>query len=412
MNIPNFLGLDNFVWFIGVVENRKDPEKLGRIQVRILGHHSEKKEDIPTEELHWAWVIQPISSAAMNGIGEFSLGVVEGTWVVGFFKDSINCQEPVIFGTIGGISGGDYPYPKNQNTGFLDPGKNLNERPRKVKERIYEKREGLGVELKEEILTPSSHLYPRKEHALGNIIKENDINRLARNEKIDDTIVYIKRNFLDRNVKAADGSIWSEPVTPYDANYPFNKVKESESGHIFEVDDTRGVERLHIWHRSGSFIEYYPNGIKVEKVVNSMFVVVMAEKYEHIMNRYNLTTDGPYNLMVFNNANIVVTGNCNIKIGGTGNIQAGQKLNIESENISIKANSTITLQSGSSINLRSSSVNSNPAISQARESFVSGGIGIVRPVPPQPGRPNISVETEIKPREYPVPIPEFKAIKD
>ena len=45
-----FIGYDRFVWFQGVVEDRMDPQKLGRLRVRILGHHTEDKTKIPTED--------------------------------------------------------------------------------------------------------------------------------------------------------------------------------------------------------------------------------------------------------------------------------------------------------------------------------------------------------------------------
>ena len=35
----NFMGLDGFIWFISVVEDRNDPSKLGRVKVRCLGFH-------------------------------------------------------------------------------------------------------------------------------------------------------------------------------------------------------------------------------------------------------------------------------------------------------------------------------------------------------------------------------------
>ena len=43
MNNENFLGLNGFIWFIGVVEDRQDPSKTGRLRVRALGHHTENK---------------------------------------------------------------------------------------------------------------------------------------------------------------------------------------------------------------------------------------------------------------------------------------------------------------------------------------------------------------------------------
>ena len=95
-----------FVWWQGVVEDRIDPLKLGRCRVRILGYHTDNKEEgigIPTAHLPWATPSQPITSAAMNGIGTTPMGPVEGTWVFGFFRDGKNAQDPVMMSTFGGI---------------------------------------------------------------------------------------------------------------------------------------------------------------------------------------------------------------------------------------------------------------------------------------------------------------------
>jgi hypothetical protein len=91
---------DGFNWWIGVVEDRMDPEKMGRCRVRIYGYHTDSKEILPTKDLPWATPIQPITSAAISGIGSSPLGPVEGTWVIGFFLDGEDMQQPAIFGTI------------------------------------------------------------------------------------------------------------------------------------------------------------------------------------------------------------------------------------------------------------------------------------------------------------------------
>ena len=41
MNENYFMGQDGFAWFVGVVEDRDDPDKLGRVRVRCLGYHTE-----------------------------------------------------------------------------------------------------------------------------------------------------------------------------------------------------------------------------------------------------------------------------------------------------------------------------------------------------------------------------------
>ena len=46
-----FIGLDGFYWWFGVVENRQDPLGLGRCQVRIFGAHTEVLSDIPSDDL-------------------------------------------------------------------------------------------------------------------------------------------------------------------------------------------------------------------------------------------------------------------------------------------------------------------------------------------------------------------------
>ena len=89
--------------YYGVVEDRvSDPLKLGRCKVRIIGLHTEDKTELPTDDLPWATVMQPVTSAAMSGIGHAPVGPVEGTWVVVLFNDEHH-QFPIIIGTIGGI---------------------------------------------------------------------------------------------------------------------------------------------------------------------------------------------------------------------------------------------------------------------------------------------------------------------
>lgn len=117
----------NFNWWIGIVEDRHDPKKMGRCRVRIVGIHTEDKTQLPTEDLPWALPIQPITSAAISGIGSAPVGPVEGTIVVGFFMDGDDMQQPAFFGTIGGISSKDKVFsevkPKdlvnNRNDGIL-----------------------------------------------------------------------------------------------------------------------------------------------------------------------------------------------------------------------------------------------------------------------------------------------------
>jgi len=87
----------------GIVENRNDPLKLGRCQVRVIGLHTHDKTQLKTEELPWAYPMQSITSAAMSGIGQAPVGVVEGTVVLIVFMDDPDNQQPIIIGSLGGI---------------------------------------------------------------------------------------------------------------------------------------------------------------------------------------------------------------------------------------------------------------------------------------------------------------------
>lgn len=79
----NFAGKENFVWWTGVVEDVDDPEKLGRVRVRIIGLH---ESNLVTEDLPWASPIMPLNSASAGGIGTSPTGVIVGSWCLGFLE--------------------------------------------------------------------------------------------------------------------------------------------------------------------------------------------------------------------------------------------------------------------------------------------------------------------------------------
>ena len=102
-----FSGRDGLIWWQGIIEAVNDPEALGRVRVRIFGYHTEDRAKIPTDNLPWASPLMPITSASMAGIGQSPTGALPGTWVMGFFRDGENAQDPIIWGTINGRPGPD-----------------------------------------------------------------------------------------------------------------------------------------------------------------------------------------------------------------------------------------------------------------------------------------------------------------
>lgn len=89
-----FLGLNGFIWWQGVVEDRADPLQIGRCRVRCIGWHSFDRGLIPTVELPWAHPIAPIGPNAEVTPPK------EGDWVFGFFRDGEEGQQPVYMGII------------------------------------------------------------------------------------------------------------------------------------------------------------------------------------------------------------------------------------------------------------------------------------------------------------------------
>jgi len=269
---------DQFIWWTGVVESRQDPLKVGRCQVRIAGSHTEVKSIIPTNFLPWAQVILPPNDSA-------SLQIKEGDYVVGFYLDGSDRQVPIIMGILPGI-----PVAQGSiTTGFSDPrtGPELSSAPRKP-----------GA-------SPSRH--PIR-------LNEPTFSRLSRNEKITDTPVASKKIGVKVAVPEAGGGVWNEPPTPYGTVYPYNRVMETESGHILEFDDTPGAERIHIYHRSGTFEEVHPDGTKVTHIEESAYEIVLSDKKVFIKGDLSITTGG----------------NLNLKAGQSVNIEAGLNIVLNS----------------------------------------------------------------------------------
>jgi len=297
--MSDFMGKAGFQWFVGVVEDRKDPQTLGRLRVRCLGYHTEGLDKLPTKDLPWAHVMNPITSATVSGIGQSPLGAVEGTWVVGFFQDGGDAQQPIIIGTLPG-----------KPTELPDTG------------------------AKKGFMDAVNGAYPKYKD-------ETDVNRLSVNdENLPHSSLTIRKADLDTSVGTAqidgifdgvapitadldldNGGQWDEPTTPYDSEYPHNHVYESEAGHIREMDDTPGKERIHERHSSGSGYEIHPDGSKVTRVKQDNYTITTNDDYCHIKGTQRHTTDEGVRIRV--NANGAEGNNYNIEVG------AGSNVNVE-----------------------------------------------------------------------------------
>lgn len=100
--------------YFGIVEDRDDPLKLGRCRVRVAGLHTHDTSILPTTDLPWAMIVQPITGS----INTAGLAPIEGTQVIVSFMDS-DCQIPVVFGVVPSIPQTKLVYINEQDGGAI-----------------------------------------------------------------------------------------------------------------------------------------------------------------------------------------------------------------------------------------------------------------------------------------------------
>lgn len=329
----SFLGRDGFIWWVGVVEDRFDPKFLGRCKVRILGWHTEDKAILPTDGLPWCMPIQPITSAAQTGVGHSPTGPVEGTWVFGFYRDGEEAQEPMMLGTMGGIP----QEVANSDVGFFDPRaeteyipfdivpggrvverkKQLSNVPRdpdyvnsvyKPGQKVLLENRGVGAT---EISTYPDARYvtnlepttPRLARGVSETTAHNKIDKNGQYRPIDGPLYAKERTHYNGVPRAKGGALanlptFDEPSLKFNAQYPYNHVHQSESGHVIEVDDTPKHERLHWFHRSGSFQEMKADGDVITKSVGDLFQSSSHNSFETVKNEKVSTISAGYETFV------------------------------------------------------------------------------------------------------------------
>tara|TARA_R110002049_G_scaffold292429_1_gene476962 strand:- start:557 stop:1633 length:1077 start_codon:yes stop_codon:yes gene_type:complete len=313
-----FIGHNGFLWFVGVVENRQDPEFAGRVRVRALGHHTSNQSILPTADLPWAQVVLPITSSGISGLGQTPLGLVEGSWVFGYFRDGNNKQEPLVLGSLPGK-----PSELSQAGGFYDP----------------------------------NGIYPKYK-------QEPDVNRLAVNNEDNPHLSLTLRqstrltgiatadfnafvNADGSSVIASDGDTFDQPAIPYNAVYPYNHVYESESGHIREFDDTSGAERIHESHRTGTSYEIDKDGNKIEIIKGDSYELMSANKRIAIAGQSDITIDGRHKLFI--NKSNTTDNHYDIQIG------AGASINIQVDSGDVNIHTVqgkINMNAGGDYNLK------------------------------------------------------------
>lgn len=496
-------------YFVGVVEDRQDPMKLGRVRVRVYSLHTEQKhkddqQGIPTEDLLWMYVIQPINSAAVSGVGFSPVGMVRGSHVFGLYLDKYYLNG-VVLGTYGGVNSNL----ANTNQGFADPlgiypkntgvdtsdlaiggisgdsdqsivlqNRNLDigvnpsdadsipddnpdytalqmlERDEGVRNKLYWDTLGyptigighlivreqtrdmnkissllseqLGTKVYNEITTEQIALLFNKDYIetvrsisnhplIGPIYNnQNESRKMALMNmafqlgvtglsKFTASLALIDqgrykeagvelRNSLWYNQtlgratrvirvietgnlesygvvpKAAEQSeslfstfsttsddpsepytpddsriMFTEPESPYKGEYPYNKVHQTEGGHIFEIDDTPGHERIRNKHTAGTYEEIGPDGTKVTKVVKDNYTLIHGNDSVLVEGDLKLVVSKDSRIYIMGNVTQTIDGNVNQIIRGNNNsIIEGDSTELIKGNLSTQVQGNLT----------------------------------------------------------------------
>ena len=267
VGLPNILELisrpEDFImnyplyrWYKGCIEDIFDPEKRGRVRVRIeeIWDSSPKSDTDTTEQIEMETL--PWADFFIHGQGEqqglFTVPPKGTAVVVGFEKGQE--QHPWILGSWWGMSQTDKNKPE----------------------------------------IPIAARGGSQTGETGNDKKGNDT-----------------------GVATAGGGTITEPADPYAAEYPQNTVYRTTSGHLVEFDNTKDKERINIAHKSGTWAEFHPDGSLVFGVQGKRYTVIVGDDAEHVKGKQDVVVDGDATLKSTNYKNDVTADYTQVVSGNT-----------------------------------------------------------------------------------------------
>lgn len=295
----------------GIIENNKDPLKLGRVQVRIFGMHTFNRDEsgslsyIPTKDLPWAY--PNISGDSIDSNTGFFRVPKQGCIVNVVNIDELK-QNWIYFGSKSFLLKEEAKF----NEGFSDP-------------------EGK---------------YPS-----GDFIGESSLSRLLRNEKIDETVIQTMKDEIEEDVECAS-SKFSEPETKYNTVYPNATCYEDEK-HIIFMDCTEGKEVSIIYHKpSGTFTEIHPDGTRVVKTKKDQYVIIEGES--------NYYTKGNQKHRIEKDLFVSVIGNVEIEVDGSVKLKAKKDIDIETDTkFTVKAGGSTLVMDSSGVKVNGQKIDLN-----------------------------------------------------
>lgn len=215
--------------------------------------------------------------------------------------------------------------------------------------------------------------------------------------------------------------------------YPYYQTTRTRSGHVFTMDDSEGHESVTLQHRSGSMVQFMPDGLVHIVAQNGKYTFVFGENRMEVHGAYDvvvhgtasLRVDGDYDTYVDGNHNTVVNGDMNInaknfngqirgnmdlnaknmtaQIEGSASISAhgiaaikgdgGVAIASTSQGVGIKAATDVAIKAGSAAMIQSggkTSIKANPFAADASKIHLNSGesdeASLTLPTPTDPNR--------------------------
>ena len=295
-------------------------------------------------------LISPLFGKLTNKV---STNFVQGIFNNEFESDSFINTQQLNFGNVTdpevALEPIDIDYVKNATKVFLDESKNFNiQDPENIKKLSNVKRG---------FVDPTA-TYPTNDYA-----NTSEVNKLAKGDPVNSLVQSKDRN----RVTAAplpNNSNFSEPPSAYKAEYPYNKVTETESGHIIEIDDTPGSERLHVYHKSGTYIEIDRDGNMVCRRKGSDYQIIDRNGYVSVAGHLNLSVAGSVNLYSGNSSNVEIIGDAKVIVhndaiiqsGGNVNISSADTLSLRGKHVRIEADENFDMVSDELLRIKSNDI--------------------------------------------------------
>ena len=192
---------------------------------------------------------------------------------------------------------------------------------------------------------------PSGKYPLTAMLNEQDTSRLARRNVLN-TSVDIRNKKRMTGIPNVAGETFDEPAPAYNAQYPYNKVHTTESGHTIEFDDTPGNERISQYHTAGTYTEIDKYGNTVNKIVGDNYSITERNGYVYIDGTARISVGSDVKLYVAGNMAVEVDGDLTYNVGGSVNWKIGGNLvqGVGGQN---------SMKSGSSTDIDSSMINLN-----------------------------------------------------